>query len=243
MWDDFGPFIRKKSSSTRYLQCEKKPGDVWNMCTGTQNCARKSLPRAVNFATCSCWPELFVASARPFTTCGLGPTFHPRYARHTVEEALWTAACRIYAPAHADRNARCLAPSFQLRCWHCRSRSLLFPVYVFVMLASYSHYATRSAWPFTHAALFTLYRTGSLFCPLPYITPLLWPVAMLADWTQSLFCLVPYLTPCWCRPQRWRDFLRPCLCTSQCSLISLAFCSASCRILPLAHADRNFGPQ
>ena len=35
---------------------------------------------------------------------------------------------------------------------------------------------------------------------------------MLADWTQSLFCLVPYviLTPCWCRPQRWRDFLRPC---------------------------------
>ena len=40
----------------------------------------------------------------------------------------------------------------------------------------------------------------------------LWPVAMLADWIQSLFCLVPYLilTPCWCRPQRWRDFLRPC---------------------------------
>ena len=28
-----------------------------------------------------------MASARPLTTCGLGPTFHPRYARHTLEEA------------------------------------------------------------------------------------------------------------------------------------------------------------
>ena len=145
----FWPLHAKKIEL--YLQCEKKPGDVWNMCTGTQNCARKSLPRAVNFATCSCWPEFVVASARPFTTCGLGPTFHPRYARHTVEEALWTAACRIYAPAHADRNARYLAPSFQLRCWHCRSRSLISLVYVVVMLATYSHYATRSAWPISHA--------------------------------------------------------------------------------------------
>ena len=52
----------KKIELYRYVprvQCEKKPGDVWNMRTGTQNCARKSLPRAVNFATCSC-------SARPF---------------------------------------------------------------------------------------------------------------------------------------------------------------------------------
>ena len=38
-WDDFDPFMRKKSSST--YSAKKKPGDVGNMRTGTQNCARK----------------------------------------------------------------------------------------------------------------------------------------------------------------------------------------------------------
>ena len=61
----------------------------------SQNCARKRLPRAVIFATCSCCPEFVVASARPFTPCGLGPTFHPRSAVHTVEQALCTVSCRI----------------------------------------------------------------------------------------------------------------------------------------------------
>ncbi len=36
--------------------------------------------------------------------------FHLRCAVDTVEDALCSASCRhFYAPAHADRNARCLA--------------------------------------------------------------------------------------------------------------------------------------
>jgi len=109
------------------------------------NCAADTVGVALCFPWC-CWHCRIrsLPSCRHFCDLlMLGPTFHPRYA---PKEALWTAACRSYAPAHVDRNARCLAPSF-------RSRSLLFLVYVVVMLAPYSHYATRSDWPYTHAML------------------------------------------------------------------------------------------
>ena len=73
--------MRKKSSSNMYLQSEKKPGDVYvHRCTrvpGTQNCVVKV----------SLVPS-FLRLALTGICRGLGPTFHPRYARHTVEEAL-----------------------------------------------------------------------------------------------------------------------------------------------------------
>jgi len=70
-----------------YLQSEKKPGDVWNMCTGTRvprypNCARNSLPRAVIFATCS-------------GICrGLGPTFHHVWPWPDLSPTLCSSHCR-----------------------------------------------------------------------------------------------------------------------------------------------------
>ena len=99
----------------------KKTWRCWNMCKGTQNCARKSLLRALIFATCSCWPAFAVAladlsprvaSAPPLTLCSslcrvlravpyLRPCSCWRNARHTVECCV---SCHIYSPAHADRS-------------------------------------------------------------------------------------------------------------------------------------------
>ena len=134
----FWPLHAKKIEL--YLQCQKKPADAGNMRTGT-------LPKTV-LVKVSLEPSIWrFAHSRPdlstkafncaadsvgVALCLPGAA---GYARHTVTEALWTAACRryasahvarnarcaccIYAPAYVDRNARCFASSFQLRCWHC----------------------------------------------------------------------------------------------------------------------------
>ena len=148
-----------------------------------------------------------------------------RLARPDLSPTLRCSDCRtgslfcllpyINAPAHADRNlSPTLSPSL---CWlngrrHSRSA-----------LCRNLYYAP------THAE------------------------RLLVDWPRSLLCFVPYFTHCSYLPQLWPDLsptlcwlncrreslicfvrchiLRPCSGRSQCSLIGLNLCSASCRIL------------
>ena len=100
-------------------------------------------------------------------------------------------------------------------------------------------------------------RTGSLFCLLPYITPLLMLIATSARPFSPVVYYVPAHadkqpdlshTLCWLNCRDSLDllcavnYITSPLMPKRCSLIGLALsCALSCKF-PIGHADRNFGP-
>ena len=77
--------MRKKSSST---YSAKKNLEMFGICAQVPKTVLVNVSLVPSIFRLAHAPEFVVASARSFITCGLGPTFHPRYARHTVEQAL-----------------------------------------------------------------------------------------------------------------------------------------------------------
>ena len=109
-----------------FFQCEKKAGDVWNMCTGTQNCARKvcivpSILRLAHADRNLSWPRpdlsptLCWLNCRRHSRSALCRKLRPRSCRthcSLIGLALCSASCRILPLAHADRI---LGPTFHPR--------------------------------------------------------------------------------------------------------------------------------